>query len=108
MEKITIDEAREIGYLWKVIGDQITTLAVRTMHFLPKNSKAYRNCDRAINTFSSAKSDVEDEFFRRMNDMNTDVFYGDRPDSRFVTEALEKMVREYHQQKRRTTDEGTY
>ena len=99
VKDLTFDELREIGYLWKVIGDQISSLSVRTMQYLPKNSKAFRNCKKAIYSFSSAKSDVEDEFFRQRGDMNTDVFYGDRPENELVTEVLEKLVREHMEDK---------
>lgn len=93
MKKIDIEEAEKIGLCWKVLGNELVTLTVKTCRTLPKNSTAYRRVYRLYEDFGKAKSDLEDEWYKRIPEMNDKVLYGERPDlhNEFM-KALEEWI----------------
>ena len=78
----TLEEAYAIGDRWKQIDKVFVSLITDSLNTVPKNSKASRCLWQVLNKFNEARSELEDEYFKRVSGMNIRVFYGPRINER--------------------------
>ena len=78
----TLEEAYAIGDRWKQIDKVFVSLITDSLNTVPKNSKASRCLWQVLNKFNEARSELEDEYYKRVSGMNIRVFYGPRINER--------------------------
>lgn len=78
----TLEEAYAIGDRWKQIDKVFVPLITDSLNTVPKNSKASRCLWQVLNKFNEARSELEDEYYKRVSGMNIRVIYGPRTNER--------------------------
>lgn len=79
IKSTSIEQAKELGLRWKVLGDELAILIADTCNSIPTSAKAAKRCSTFHEWYFKAKSEVEEEFYRMVPGMDPDVFYGRRP-----------------------------